>query len=154
LHRAGWVSAAGAEGWIRQSNCTLRTASTPMSVKMPNVTCIHPENSGRPAADYANFAQPEAATAGISSTLLLEKLLKIERAVGHADNLELRAMLMEAQGDAVRFQGELVNVLADMARLRERYESRSRSALSPVNQRADAPRDEVRRGRPLRERTA
>jgi hypothetical protein len=86
------------------------------------------------------------------STELLEKLLKIERAVGHADDLELRAMLMEAQSDALRFQAQMLGVLTEITRLRDTSERRGQSALSPVNARAEGVTDRV--APELRVRTA
>ena len=86
------------------------------------------------------------------STELLEKLLKIEQAVGHADDLELRAMLMEAQGDALRFEAQMLSVLTEITRLRDTFERHGQSALSPVNARAEGAPERV--APELRVRTA
>lgn len=126
-----------------------------MGEKMPKVTCIYPEIPGQTALSYANFAQAGAQEDDIPpSRALLNRLVAIERAVGHTDHLELRAMLMDAQGDAIRMQAELVSVLTEMARLRESYEKCGRSALSPVNARAEEANAETRFATSLRARTA
>jgi hypothetical protein len=75
------------------------------------------------------------------TTKLLEKLLEIERSLGHQDNLTVRAMLMDAQLELLRVQADVIQVLEDMKELRERQERCATSALSPVSARAEkAPR--------------
>jgi len=53
------------------------------------------------------------------TTILLEKLLEIERQVGHADNLAIRNMLMDAEADVMQAHQELVELLEQVRRLRE-----------------------------------
>jgi hypothetical protein len=84
----------------------------------------------------------------------LQKLLDIERAVGRADDMTIRCMLMEAQGEAVSVHAELLRTLAEMGRLRETYERNSYSALSPVDARPERTTEEIRLGPRLRARTA
>jgi len=55
----------------------------------------------------------------LTTTTLLEKLLEIERQVGHADNLAIRNMLMDAEADVMRAHQELVELLEQVRRLRE-----------------------------------
>lgn len=71
------------------------------------------------------------------TSLLLEKLLEIERRVGHADALEIRSMLMEAEADVLRVQAEMIEILRESARMREKYERCARSALAPVSARGE-----------------
>lgn len=69
------------------------------------------------------------------TSLLLEKLLQIERLLGHVEPTTLRALLMDAEAEALRVQSEMIQVMQDMERLREQYERCARSALSPVSAR-------------------
>jgi hypothetical protein len=71
------------------------------------------------------------------TTKLLEKLLEIERSLGHADPLTIRAMLMEAQTELLRVEADVLQVMEDMHQLRERQERSATSALSPVSARAE-----------------
>jgi hypothetical protein len=73
------------------------------------------------------------------TTKLLETLLEIERALGHKDDLAIRAMLMEAQTELLRVQADVIRVLEDMNGLREQQERCVRSALSPVSARPGEP---------------
>ena len=52
-------------------------------------------------------------------TMLLEKLLEIERSLGRVDPLTMRGMLMEAQAEALRMEQELIGALAEIHQLRE-----------------------------------
>jgi hypothetical protein len=52
------------------------------------------------------------------TTILLEKLLEIERSLGRVDSLTLRGMLMEAQTQALRVEQELIGVLDEVHHLR------------------------------------
>jgi hypothetical protein len=65
------------------------------------------------------------------TNLLLEKLLQIERSLGHVEATTLRGLVMDAEAEALRVQGEMIQVMQDMERLREQYERCARSALSP-----------------------
>jgi hypothetical protein len=67
------------------------------------------------------------------TSLLLEKLLEIERSVGHTDPLQLRAMLMEAEADVLLVQAEMIGLLQESARLREQCVGCERPALTPVS---------------------
>jgi hypothetical protein len=87
--------------------------------------------------------------AAMPTTELMEKLLEIERAVGHKDNLTIRAMLMEAQVEVLRVQAGVIRVLEDINQLREQQERCATSALSPVSA-----REEKRRLARLEARTA
>jgi hypothetical protein len=69
------------------------------------------------------------------TSLLLEKLLQIERSLGHVETTTLRRLLMEAEAEALRVQAETIQVMQDMERLREQYERCARSALSPASAR-------------------
>lgn len=71
------------------------------------------------------------------TTKLLEQLLEIERAVGHSDNLTIRAMLMDAQVEVLRVQADVIQVLEDMNQLRAQQERCTTSALSPASARAE-----------------
>jgi hypothetical protein len=73
------------------------------------------------------------------TTKLLEQLLDIERSVGYADNLTIRAMLMEAQAEVLRVQAGVIQVLEDIRELREQQERIASSALSPGSARAERP---------------
>jgi hypothetical protein len=73
------------------------------------------------------------------TTKLLEQLLDIERSVGYADNLTIRAMLMEAQAEVLRVQAGVIQVLEDIRELREQQEQIASSALSPGSARAERP---------------
>lgn len=52
------------------------------------------------------------------TTILMEKLLEIERSLGRVDALTLRAMLMDAQGLVVRLEEDVVRVLEELHQLR------------------------------------
>jgi hypothetical protein len=69
------------------------------------------------------------------TSLLLEKLLQIERSLGHVETTTLRGLLMDAEAEALRMQGEMIQVMQDMELLRGQYERCTRSALSPVSAR-------------------
>jgi hypothetical protein len=69
------------------------------------------------------------------TSLLLDKLLQIERSLGHVESTTLRGLLMDAEAEALRVQGEMIQVMQDMERLREQYLRCARSALSPVSAR-------------------
>jgi hypothetical protein len=71
----------------------------------------------------------------MTTTILLENLLKIERSIGYADNLAVRAMLMEAQSQVLQVQAEMVKTLREMQLQRQKYERCAASALSPVSAR-------------------
>jgi hypothetical protein len=71
------------------------------------------------------------------TTKLLETLLEIERAVGHKDDLTIRAMLMEAQTELLRVQADVIRVLEEVKELRERQERYARSGVSPIPARAE-----------------
>jgi hypothetical protein len=71
------------------------------------------------------------------TSLLLEKLLEIERSVGHTDPLQVRAMLMEAEADVLQVQAEMIGLLQESARLREQCVGCDRPALSPVSTQMD-----------------
>jgi hypothetical protein len=73
------------------------------------------------------------------TTRLLEQLLEIERSVGYADNLTIRAMLMEAQAEVLRVQAGVIEVLEDIRELREQQEQVATSALSRGSARAEKP---------------
>ncbi|MGC2618525.1 MAG: hypothetical protein WA414_05740 [Acidobacteriaceae bacterium] len=75
------------------------------------------------------------------TSLLLEKLLQIERALGHVESTTLRTLLMDAEAEALRVQSEMIQVMQDMERLREQYERCVRSALSPVSARHERSRE-------------
>jgi hypothetical protein len=60
--------------------------------------------------------------ATMPTSKLLEKLLEIERSLGHADHLSIRAMVMDAQVEALRVQADVIQVLEDMTVLREQQE--------------------------------
>ena len=51
---------------------------------------------------------------------LLEKLLEIERAVGRADCLFVRGMLLDAEAMAVEIEHERLALLAEIRELRQR----------------------------------
>lgn len=55
------------------------------------------------------------------TTILLEKLLEIERQVGHADNLAIRKMPMDAEADVMRVHQELIETLEQLRRLGEQH---------------------------------
>ncbi|HEY6449011.1 MAG TPA: hypothetical protein VIY53_21330 [Acidobacteriaceae bacterium] len=84
----------------------------------------------------------------------MQKLLDIERVVGRTDEMTIRSMLMDAEGEAVRVHAELLRTLAEMARLRETYERNNYSALSPVDARPERTTEEIRVAPRLRVRTA
>lgn len=119
---------------------------------MQKVSPISHENSGPGALGRTDF--PQTGTEPQPSTNLLQKLLDIERSVGHADEMTIRTMLMEAESEAVRVQAELLRTLSEMARLRETYERNNYSALSPVDARPERTTEEIRVAPRLRARTA
>jgi hypothetical protein len=88
------------------------------------------------------------------TTKLLEKLLEIERSVGHEDDLTIRSMLMEAQVEVLRVQADVIRVLEDINQLREEQERRATSALSPVSARGEKPVRPMARLTKLAARTA
>jgi hypothetical protein len=100
--------------------------------------------AGQQHATRANSALPlaeEAKGGAPITTVLLNKLLELERMVGRADEMTLRAKLMDAQTDVLRMQAEVIQVLEDMNQLRAQQERCATSALSPVSARAEkAPR--------------
>jgi hypothetical protein len=59
----------------------------------------------------------------MQTTILLEKLLEIERSVGHADQLALRTMVMDAQAEVLHVQREILAVLTEVRNMREVQES-------------------------------
>jgi hypothetical protein len=63
---------------------------------------------------------------------LFEKLLQIERSLGHLETATLRRLLIEAEAEAVRVQGEMIQVMQDMESLLELYERCARSGSSPA----------------------
>lgn len=75
------------------------------------------------------------------TSLLLEKLLQIERSLGRVEATMLRRLVMDAESEALRVQSETIQVMQDMERLREQYERCARSALSPVSARFEASRE-------------
>lgn len=70
---------------------------------------------------------------------LINKLMEIERAVGHARTAEVHAMVLEAQGCVLEMQREMIDTLRENGRLRERIEkcdpaaARAREARMPTN---------------------
>ena len=58
------------------------------------------------------------------TTRLLDKLLEIERAVGRADNMTLRTMIMDAQAHLLHIQRDVIMVLEEVRRLREEQTQR------------------------------
>lgn len=77
------------------------------------------------------------------TTELLEKLLEIERSLGHKDNVTIRSMVMDAQVELLRVQADVIRVLEDMSKLREQHERCATSALSPASARAEKARPMV-----------
>lgn len=69
----------------------------------------------------------------MSTAKLLDQLLEIERAVGHADVLSIRRMLMDAQSQVLGIQEDLVSMLAEMRALRERAAAERTAVASPRN---------------------
>jgi hypothetical protein len=69
------------------------------------------------------------------TSLLFEKLLQIERSLGLVETTTLRRLLMEAEAETLRVQGEMIQVMQDMESLLELYERCGRSASSPVSAR-------------------
>ena len=57
----------------------------------------------------------------MQTTQLLDKLLEIERSVGHADPIAVRAMLLEAQSQLVILERDLLIVLNEVHELRKRH---------------------------------
>lgn len=57
----------------------------------------------------------------MQTTQLLDKLLEIERSVGHADAIAVRAMLLEAQTQLVLLERDLLIVLNEVHELRKRH---------------------------------
>lgn len=60
----------------------------------------------------------------------MAKLLQIERAVGKAHAMNLRQMVLEAQGCVLEVEQEMIETLRECGRLRERMENCERSSLT------------------------
>jgi hypothetical protein len=61
---------------------------------------------------------------------LLEKLIEIERAVGRADRLFVRGMLLDAEAMAVEIEHERLALLAEVRQLRQQQVEASTMAAA------------------------
>jgi len=55
--------------------------------------------------------------------ILVAKLLEIERSIGKADPVKVRAMVLEAQGHVLELEQQLIQAMAETQRLRDRVEN-------------------------------
>jgi hypothetical protein len=76
----------------------------------------------------------------MSAANLINKLMEIERAVSRARAAEMHTMVLEAQGCVLEIQRQMIEMLRENARLREKMEkyeptsgARKRQALLPSN---------------------
>jgi hypothetical protein len=88
------------------------------------------------------------------TTKLLEKLLEIERSLGHEDSLTIRAMLMDAQDELMRVEAAIIRVMEDMQQLRQQQERSAMPAVSSISARAERPARAVAGVTRLAQRTA
>jgi hypothetical protein len=134
---------AGIEDILRRQN-GLELGGNGLKKKSRRVTDVTGKH-GRSAAHSREFpklgGKIRARRWKMLTSLLLEKLLQIERSLGHVETTTLRTLLMDAEAEALRVQGEMIQVMQDMERLREQYERCARSALSPVSSRYEQSRD-------------
>jgi hypothetical protein len=75
----------------------------------------------------------------MSTAILITRLLQIERALGKSHALEIRTIVMEAQGCALELEQQMIEVLQENQRLRERMERCEHSSFpAPAAEQAPA----------------
>jgi len=104
---------------------------------LAKVTCITSEISDQthPACAISPQSAGDETSATIAS-VLLNKLLEIERMIGRMDEMTIRAKVMDAQTDVLRVQAETIRLLEENGRLQVDYDRWTHSALSPVSARS------------------
>lgn len=68
----------------------------------------------------------------MSAAILISRLLQIERTLGRSHPLEIRNLVLEAQGCVLELEQQLIETLRENERLRERMERCEHASYLPV----------------------
>lgn len=109
----------------------LKSAAVRWKRRRGSGDCRH-RNLSRVGGESAlPLTAPTEAPLPMQTTLLLEKLLEIERSIGHVDNLTIRAMLIDAQTQLVNLEEDVIAMLVEMRELREGTERAAPARVVP-----------------------